>query len=84
MQVVVGSGGVVPTASFVRVLLQKELLEDVVWVELVSRDADLLLTAVTEDKLGVREGRVYVYKWVMRRLFGSVIQEGCCMQPSRI
>ncbi|XP_063865670.1 uncharacterized protein LOC135103410 isoform X1 [Scylla paramamosain] len=43
-------------------LIQEELLEDVVWVELVSRGPDLLLAAVTEDRLGVREGHVCLYK----------------------
>ncbi|XP_045104115.1 uncharacterized protein LOC123499741 isoform X2 [Portunus trituberculatus] len=43
-------------------LIQEELLEDVVWVEFVSRGPDLLLAAVTEDRLGVREGHVCLYK----------------------
>ena len=44
------------------VFLQKQLLDDVVWVELISRGDDLLLVAMTEDKLNVREGRVCLFK----------------------
>ncbi|XP_050727917.1 uncharacterized protein LOC127004358 isoform X2 [Eriocheir sinensis] len=44
-------------------LLQEEFLEDVVFVEMVSRGTDLLLVAVTEGhRAGLRAGRVCIYR----------------------